>query len=167
VPDDWRPEGPDLARAFVEQRTGVTGQVALRRAHRRRAMSDQAWSGAGHDPRDPVAAGDVLASVLAARGWQPTLAVHSVTARWPEMVGPAIAAHTRVEAFEQGRLQVRCDSTAWATQLRLLVPELLARITAEAGTDLVRTITVLGPVAPSWVHGQRRVKGRGPRDTYG
>jgi predicted nucleic acid-binding Zn ribbon protein len=151
----------------VAERTGVTGQVVLRRAQRRRVNVEQSWTGAGRDPRDPVAAGDVLASVLETRGWQPTLAVHSVTARWPEIVGPAIAAHTRVEAFEQGCLQVRCDSTAWATQLRLLVPELLARIAAEAGTDLVATITVLGPVAPSWVHGQRRVKGRGPRDTYG
>jgi predicted nucleic acid-binding Zn ribbon protein len=152
VADDWRPEGPELARSFVEQRTGVSAAVALRRAHRRRRPVDQAWSGAGDDPRDPVAAGDVLASVLTARGWQPTLAVHSVTARWPEIVGPAIAAHTRVEAFEQGLL---------------LAPELLARIAVEAGTDLVHTLTVLGPVAPSWVHGQRRVKGRGPRDTYG
>ncbi len=164
---EWRAEGTELACAFVQQRSGVTGQVALRRSRRRRRDDEQPWSGAGADPRDPVLAGAAMESVLQSRGWNPQIAVHTVTGRWDQIVGPAVAAHTRVDGFTEGVLRVRCDSTAWATQLRLLVPELLARLTEEAGPDLVRSVVVVGPTAPSWVHGPRRVRGRGPRDTYG
>ena len=33
--------------------------------------------------------------------------------------------------------------------------------------DLVRRVKVVGPSGPSWRHGPRHVRGRGPRDTYG
>jgi predicted nucleic acid-binding Zn ribbon protein len=85
-------------------------------------------------------------------------------------VGSDLAAHVRPEAFEPdqgGRLVLRADSTAWATQVRLLLPQLRARIDAELGRGVVRDITVVGPAAPSWSAGPRRVRGRGPRDTYG
>jgi predicted nucleic acid-binding Zn ribbon protein len=169
VGSGWRPEGTELARAFVRDRTGVTGEVELRSRRRRRRShpDEQAWSGAGTDPRDPATAAAVLGGLLAERGWAGPVAVHTVTGRWAEVVGPAVAAHTSVEGFEDGVLRVRCDSTAWATQLRMLVPELLARLAAEAGSGLVREVVVLAPAAPSWVRGPRRVKGRGPRDTYG
>jgi predicted nucleic acid-binding Zn ribbon protein len=164
----WRPEGTELACAFVRERTGVAGEVPLRGRRRRRPRAEeQAWSGAGIDPRDPAPAAAVLDAVLAERGWQPAVAVHTVTGRWAEIVGPAVADHTTVEGFDDGVLLVRCDSTAWATQLRMLVPQLLARLAEQAGPGLVREVRVLAPTAPSWVRGPRRVKGRGPRDTYG
>jgi predicted nucleic acid-binding Zn ribbon protein len=31
----------------------------------------------------------------------------------------------------------------------------------------VKKLNIHGPVAPSWVKGPKRVRGRGPRDTYG
>ena len=65
-------------------------------------------------------------------------------------------------------LTVRADSSAWATQLRLLSSSLLARLAADVGEDTVAEIKVVGPSAPSWSRGSRRVQdGRGPRDTYG
>lgn len=165
----WAPEGTDLARTFVRERTGVVGEVPLRsrRRSRRPDPQDQAWSGAGEDPRDPARAGAVVAAVLVERGWQAPVAVHSVSGRWAQIVGPAVAAHTQVESFDDGVLRVRCDSTAWATQLRLLAPDLLRRMAEEVGPSVVREVVVLAPTAPSWVRGSRRVKGRGPRDTYG
>jgi predicted nucleic acid-binding Zn ribbon protein len=63
---------------------------------------------------------------------------------------------------------LRADSTAWATQVRLLAEDLKARIDSQLGAGVVKTITVNGPVAPSWKKGPRSVRGgRGPRDTYG
>jgi predicted nucleic acid-binding Zn ribbon protein len=59
------------------------------------------------------------------------------------------------------------ESTAWATQLRLLAGRLQARLSAEVGSGVVTRIRVHGPSAPSWRRGPRRVAGRGPRDTYG
>jgi predicted nucleic acid-binding Zn ribbon protein len=43
----------------------------------------------------------------------------------------------------------------------------LGRIAAEVGPDVVRRLVVRGPTTPDWRHGPLRVKGRGPRDTYG
>jgi predicted nucleic acid-binding Zn ribbon protein len=142
--------------------------VPLRSRRSRRAdPTKQSWSGAGTDRRDPASAGAVLDEVLAERGWQALVAVHSVTGRWAEIVGAVVAAHTQVEGFDDGVLLVRCDSTSWATQLRALVPDLMRRMAEEVGAGVVREVRVLAPTAPSWVHGPRRVKGRGPRDTYG
>ena len=62
---------------------------------------------------------------------------------------------------------ITAESTAWATQIRLLSRQVLARIDATAGAGVVRSIQVHGPAAPSWSHGSRRVRGPGPRDTYG
>jgi predicted nucleic acid-binding Zn ribbon protein len=62
---------------------------------------------------------------------------------------------------------VRADSTTWAANLRLLTPQLLARLEADVGAGVVREVTVLGPSGPHWAKGPRRVRGRGPRDTYG
>ncbi len=71
-------------------------------------------------------------------------------------------------AFQDGVLTVRADSTAWATQLRLLSSTLMTRLTEDTGEGTVTELRVLGPGGPTWSSGQRRVSdGRGPRDTYG
>lgn len=174
----WRPDGAELARAFVLARTGVHTEVPLSggRAGRYRrtaggdrpgGAADEQWSGPGPSSRDPVQAGIAVEHLVDGAGWAPTLAVHAVTGRWDQIVGATVADHSRVESFTDGVLTVRCDSTAWATQLRMLVGDLMARLTQEAGDGVVTSIVVKGPDAPSWVRGPRRAKGRGPRDTYG
>ena len=90
-----------------------------------------------------------------------------VEGRWPQIVGAEVAAHCAPEEFEGGRLTVRTDSTAWATQVRMLTPTLLARLNDDLGAGTVTHLQVLGPQGPSWKKGKLRVKGRGPRDTYG
>jgi predicted nucleic acid-binding Zn ribbon protein len=64
-------------------------------------------------------------------------------------------------------LVVQADSTAWATQVRLLVPTLLRRLAEVLGEGVVGQVQVRGPAAPSWRKGRLRVRGEGPRDTYG
>ena len=72
------------------------------------------------------------------------------------------------EALVDGTLVVRTDSTAWATELKLLAPNLVKRLNAELGDGTVLVVEVLGPNAPSWKHGRLGLRGgRGPRDTYG
>jgi predicted nucleic acid-binding Zn ribbon protein len=91
-----------------------------------------------------------------------------VFGRWPELVGAEVAAHSTPESFEEGRLVVRTDSTAWATQLTLLAPTVVRRLNEELGHGTVTVIDVQGPRGPSWRKGPRSVRdGRGPRDTYG
>lgn len=93
--------------------------------------------------------------------------VAQVLANWPELVGPEVADHVRVERFEEGRLLLRADSTAWATQMRLLQATVERRLREQLGEGVVESVQVLGPDAPSWRFGSRRIPGRGPRDTYG
>ena len=94
--------------------------------------------------------------------------MHGVFARWAELVGDEVAAHCTPESFADGRLVVRTDSTAWATQLQLLAPTVVRRLNEELGHGTVTVIEVLGPHGPTWKKGPRSVRdGRGPRDTYG
>jgi predicted nucleic acid-binding Zn ribbon protein len=92
------------------------------------------------------------------------------------MVGRDVAQHVKPVSYiredtEQGaggRLVVQTDSTAWATQMRLLAPTVVRRLNQELGDGTVRVIDVQGPNLPSWKRGRRSVRdGRGPRDTYG
>lgn len=117
--------------------------------------------------RDPLGLGKVVGRLVAERGWSSPVAVGSVMAEWATLVGPEISAHCTPESFTDTTLHVRCDSTAWATQLRLLSISLLEKFRTELGDGVVTSIQVLGPSAPSWRKGGRTVNGRGPRDTYG
>ena len=117
--------------------------------------------------RDPELIGSALSKMLTDRGWSGQVSVGSVLGRLREVVGEQVADHAEPETFVDGRLVVRASSTAWATQLQLLVPQLHRRLEEEVGPDVVTEIVVLGPGAPSWVRGPRVVRGRGPRDTYG
>jgi predicted nucleic acid-binding Zn ribbon protein len=128
---------------------------------------EQIRSGPGPDERDPQSVGSTIERLTAEHGWSTELAVGGVLGRWEHVVGADVAAHCSPEAFDDGVLVVRTDSTAWATQVRLLAPTLVRRLAEELGHDVVRRVVVRGPAAPSWRKGGLHVRGRGPRDTYG
>ena len=67
-----------------------------------------------------------LDRLVAEHGWGQDAAVHGTVARWAQVVGPDVAAHVRPERYSAGELMVRADSTAWATQVKLLAPNLVA-----------------------------------------
>lgn len=141
-------------------------RVKKRQASRRGFAAPQGKSADG-SARDPHSIGEVVSRLSKSRGWNTQVAVGSVLGRWAELVGENVAAHCKPESFEDTVVVVRCDSTSWATQLRLLSHQILKKIDAELGPGIVTVIKVLGPNAPSWRHGLRTVAGRGPRDTYG
>ena len=137
------------------------GTAAINRRRRRR------WSGPRPDDRDPQPLGRITSKLAAEMGWAERLAAGQVFARWSQLVGTDVAEHTRPVNLRHGELTVQAGSTAWATQLRLLQRQLLARIAAGVGDGVVQRLKVAGPAAPSWRYGKRHVPGRGPRDTYG
>ena len=134
---------------------------------KRRRPQAGAFSSSGRDGRDPSLLGDQMDRLLVDRGWKVDVAVGSVMGRWPQIVGPDVAAHSTPVTFADGILTVRADSTAWATQLRLMSSSILGRLEAEVGKEAVTELRVNGPGAPSWSRGSRRAQGPGPRDTYG
>lgn len=142
------------------------------RKRRRRAAADAdprgGYSSAWPDATDPTSFGAVIEGYVTDRGWQRPLAEARVFSDWTSIVGADVAAHCRPDTIREGELRISAESTAWATQLRLLAGSLLARIVAELGPQVVTKVVITGPVGPSWKHGLRSVRGgRGPRDTYG
>jgi predicted nucleic acid-binding Zn ribbon protein len=117
---------------------------------------------------DPQALGTAIESLLDNEGWGLAAATGSVFGRWAHIVGPELADHTQPESLRDGELTVQADSTAWATQLRLLAAQLVRRLNAELGQGTVQRVKVRGPVTAVRKPGEWRVRGgRGPRDTYG
>jgi predicted nucleic acid-binding Zn ribbon protein len=181
-----RPAGLDVARSALAaakaeaRRRGLATPSGARRGQgggtaapsgdpkqRRRPADTSTRSGAHPDERDPQQLGGSLDRLLAERGWETDAAVGGVMGRWAALVGPEVAEHSEPVSFQDGELVVSAASTAWATQLRLLAPALVRRLTEELGEAAVTHIVVRGPSSPSWTRGPLRVRGRGPRDTYG
>ena len=172
--------GADLARdalaaaraASAERRAAGGGAAGIRKPVRRTGTGmgrprRRGWSGSGADERDPQRLGRLTSRLSGDRGWAPRLANGSVFGRWAELVGEEVAEHATPVSLRDGVLTVAADSTAWATQLRLLQRQLIGKLAAGLGDGVVKTMRIHGPTAPSWRRGPRHVSGRGPRDTYG
>ncbi|WP_130345352.1 DUF721 domain-containing protein [Herbihabitans rhizosphaerae] len=165
--------GSDLARAALAaaKESARSKPSASGRGPRRAAGGGsrrrRRWSGAQADERDPQPLGRLAARIAVDRGWNGRLAGGQVFGRWSALVGADVAKHATPISLRDGELTVRAESTAWATQLRILQRQLIVKIAKGVGDGVVKKIKVQGPSAPSWRHGPRHVRGRGPRDTYG
>ncbi|MFE2555672.1 DUF721 domain-containing protein [Streptomyces sp. NPDC059352] len=165
--------GVDLARVALraaKEQAKARGAAAQQKKQARRGGGLR--SGARADGRDPMALGAAINRLITERGWETPAAVGGVMGRWPQIVGEDLAKHCVPLKFDDEPdarvLTVQCDSTAWATQLRLLAPRLVARLNEDLGHGTVRVIKVLGPGAPRRAYGPLRAPGSvGPGDTYG
>ena len=160
-------KGPDLVRAALSQAKAAARAKGVAPGAVRRSRPKVVRSGAGPDARDPMLFGAAIARLVAERGWQDTSSAAGVLANWAQVVGPEIADHCQPTSLVDGELVIVAESSAWATQLRLLTKSLQVRICQHAGAGIVTKVVVRGPVQPDWRRGPRRVQGRGPRDTYG
>lgn len=159
----------EVARAALNRARAAAAAKGIRPGQepRRRSVLEPAPGAPGAHGRDPQLVGDSLSHLLRDRGWVQEVSVGGVVGRWRELVGAEIADHCVPETFEAGVLVVRTDSTSWAANLRLLVPQLLRRLADDVGEGVVVEVTVLGPAGPGFKKGRRSVPGRGPRDTWG
>ena len=167
--------GIDLVRRTLEEARAAAraqGKDAgrgrgLSPAPRRVAGQRRSWSGPGPDTRDPQPVGRLARDLAKKRGWSTHVAEGTVLGHWPSVVGHQIADHATPTALNDGVLSVTAESTAWATQLRMIQVQILAKIAAAVGNGVVTSLKITGPAAPSWRKGPRHIAGRGPRDTYG
>jgi predicted nucleic acid-binding Zn ribbon protein len=168
-PDSTAPDDPDddpdalsLARDIADSYRGGTPSGPPRRRRPSRASPRR------RKRDEPERLADVIGEMTRERGWDERLQAQRVFTDWTGVVGPEIAAHSRVEGFEDGIVSIRTDSTAWAKELKLLAPRVVHRLNEELGHGTVLRIEVNGPQAPSWKKGLRTIRNaRGPRDTYG
>jgi predicted nucleic acid-binding Zn ribbon protein len=133
----------------------------------RRIVAPRAGTTPFEPGRDPLSMSAVLDRVTDSLGWRTPIARSDLAAAWRSIAGVETARHATVEGFADGVLLVRCDSTAWATQLSLMRTQISERIARDFPDAGVESLRFLGPNTPSWNHGPRSVQGRGPRDTYG
>ena len=85
------------------------------------------------DSMQPLSVGlDKVVRSLRGAGAQAT---HTLFGRWEAVVGEGIAAHARPAKIDRGRLLVYVDEPGWATQLRYLEGDVLARLQA-AGVEV-------------------------------
>jgi predicted nucleic acid-binding Zn ribbon protein len=92
----------------------------------------------GGEPRPIREALDRLAGRTGSS--RPVLA--TVFGRWAEVVGTEVAAHARPVAIRHGALVVAVDDPTWASQLRWLGPDLLARLAEAAGEPVADRLEV-------------------------
>ncbi|MGY5766104.1 DUF721 domain-containing protein [Brachybacterium sp. DNPG3] len=147
----------------------ISAKTQARRDVRDRSGRSPGYSGARPDPRDPQGVERVLRRVLSDLGWNEGMSTGRVLEEWDEIVGERVAAHCRPVSFEEGVLVVSASSSAWASQLRMLTPQIVTSIEKHVGAHVVSEMRVTGPAAAerSWKRGRRTVTWRGPRDTYG
>jgi predicted nucleic acid-binding Zn ribbon protein len=165
--DDLASNALQAARAIAGGRQ-VTS-TGFRRRRRGRGRTDAGgYSGAGPDGRDPMAIGAIVGRSIDELGWTAPLAEARLHAQWATVVGAEIGARCQPVSLRNGELRITAESTAWATQLRLLAPQLLKRICAELPPGMVTRLHISGPSTPSWKRGPWSMRGgRGVRDTYG
>jgi predicted nucleic acid-binding Zn ribbon protein len=117
---------------------------------------------------EPQLLSDLLSALVEERDWRTGIAEGTLFSEWEKVVGPQITEHATPISLLDGVLTIKTSSSAWATQLQLVAPDILATIQKSAPGALVESLTIIGPNTPSWKKGLRTIRGaRGPRDTYG
>ena len=172
------PVGPDRAGLAREALRAARADAAARGRRAPGPLSGGAAGGAaggradpGARPRlrreDPQPLNAAISGLIEEQGWRLQAKAGAMFGRWDQIVGPELAAHTRPDGFADGELTITADSTAWATQVRLLAPALVRRLNAELGDGSVTRVKIRGPATQRRPGQWRTRDSRGPRDTYG
>ncbi|RSN59621.1 DUF721 domain-containing protein [Streptomyces sp. WAC 04229] len=137
--------GVDLARVALHQAREAAkarGESGTRKAKRRIGATVR------RDGREPTGFAAVLQGLMADRAWDIPAAGGSILAQWSHIaasLSSTLAAHVQAVAFhaETGQLDLRPDSPAYATQLRLIGSRIVAAANDAVGTEAVRSVRVL------------------------
>ncbi|GAA2523897.1 DciA family protein [Streptomyces longisporus] len=137
--------GVDLARVALRQAREAAkkrGDSETRTPRRRQQTAVR------RDGREPSGFAAVLQGLMADRAWELPAAGATVLDRWPDIaaaISPQLPSHVTAVAYNPAtrQLNLRPDSPAYATQLRLITARIIATANHTVGTDAVHTIRVL------------------------
>ena len=97
---------------------------------------------------EPIGLADALERVLGSLGAPPADLLSTVFHRWEEVVGADVARHCRPVAVESDRLVVVASDPSWASEVKWLAEQVLARVNELSSTDRLRSVVVrVAPVA--------------------
>lgn len=117
--------------------------------------------------RDPIKLSVGIDELVGEFNWSTQLSKAELFVSWSNIVGVDVSNACTPVSLENAVLHVDCNSTAWATQMRLMSSQVLAEVNNSYPNLEIREVKFHSPQAPSWKKGNRSVPGRGPRDTYG
>ena len=100
------------------------------------------WKPLRRDRPGPRHVGESIERVAGRLGAPPVAALKTVFGDWREAVGEAVADHAEPVSLTDGVLVVAVEQPGWATQLKLLAPELIERINSRAGEGTVTSLEV-------------------------
>ncbi len=92
--------------------------------------------------REPEPVASSLDRLARSLGAPRPVVLAAVFARWEELVGRDVAAHATPLSLRDGVLVIAVDQPAWATQLRYLASDLIARLAAETEGGEVREVQI-------------------------
>lgn len=110
--------------------------------------------------REPAPIRVVLLEGARAWGLDNPLEIARVFESWKEMVGEQVAARCEPASLGQGVLKVWAASAPWANELKYLAPEVIRRVNAGVGREVVRELKVALRPGPGSDRGGRRGSGR-------
>jgi predicted nucleic acid-binding Zn ribbon protein len=95
----------------------------------------------------PVPLSDALASYFKQAGLTKRVQQAGIIEEWAELVGPQIARVTEPDSITpDGMLRVRVATAAWANELSLMSPRILARLNAGRSGRVKQIRWVPGPL---------------------
>lgn len=89
---------------------------------------------------DPIRIGGTLAALARGWGFERPAETARIFASWEQIVGPEVAARCRPTSLRSGVLKVRTESAVWASEFRYLAADVIGRINAELGAEIVREV---------------------------
>jgi len=92
---------------------------------------------------EPTPVGASLDRVARRFGIRSATTLPAVFERWSDLVGEGVGARTTPRALRGTTLVVAVDDPSWATQLRWLEADLVARIGVELGPGVVTALELL------------------------
>jgi predicted nucleic acid-binding Zn ribbon protein len=87
---------------------------------------------------EPVPISRSLDSIMKSLRGTDRIQIGGVFGRWDEAVGSTVSAHVRPVRLDDGVLVVEADEPGWATQVKFLSGDIIARLAAVAHVRIER-----------------------------
>src|SRR3990167_2344969 len=89
-----------------------------------------------------VSFGTILSGLAKQLGLETRLVELRIQQQWPALVGEPIGSHTWPVQIRFHKLYLLVENSVWLQQLTFLKPALLAKLNAEAGSELLTDIVL-------------------------
>jgi predicted nucleic acid-binding Zn ribbon protein len=95
-----------------------------------------------HKPFPYLTLAAALKKALATPALKRRFSVLDIAGEWENLVGESMALHVQPFSLEKGVLVLQTDSSVWRHQVSLLRPEILSKLQAHLGVELVKQVRV-------------------------